>query len=614
MQYIRNGLLLCSLLITSLLTSCNSTTEHSTQKEEPKQTAPWHHSAIWYQVFPERFYNGDTSNDPTLASLAGTWPYEEPEQWEVHPWTSDWYEMQPWEKASGKDFWYNAQLRRYGGDLQGLIDKLDYLQTLGVNALYLNPVFESASLHKYGATSYHHIDRHFGPDPAGTDALLAQEDPADAATWVWTPADSLFLELIQEVHKRDMHIVIDGVFNHVGIPFWAFQDVKEKGAESEYKDWFYINSFDDPATAANEFSYEGWVGIADLPELREDSTGLVDPVKAHLHDVVRRWMDPNGDGNPADGIDGWRLDVAHQVDLQFWKEFRSWCDEINPDSYLTGEVWWEDYEENEMINARPWLEGDAFHAVMNYRFGDIARRLLVSEEMAIMPSQAAKEIDYYRNTYGTAATRQLMNLAGSHDTERIGSAVMNPDYRIDHGASVRDNPDYNTRKPGPDAYRKQQLLVAFQFMLEGSPYIYYGDETGMWGADDPDCRKPMVWEGMDYAPEIYLPDGSTHDPDQVAFDQRMFGFYQFMARLRAENPVLSLGELEWTILDDRFGVIALRRFDGDTEIRAAFNCTSEDQPLDLSKAGYFADDIKLYGRELHEGMLEPKSFLIWKKK
>lgn len=145
----------------------------------------WAADAIWYQIFPERFRNGDAKNDPVPASLEGTWPYEVPVGWKVSPWTSDWYALQPWEQASGKDFYHNAQLRRYGGDLQGILDRLDYLKDLGVNALYLNPVFDSPSLHKYGAARYHHIDRHFGPDPAGDAPLFAAEDPADPTTWRW---------------------------------------------------------------------------------------------------------------------------------------------------------------------------------------------------------------------------------------------------------------------------------------------------------------------------------------------------------------------------------------------------------------------------------------------
>lgn len=243
-------------------------------------TAPspdWAKDAIWYQIFPGRFHNGDPSNDPTIESLQGTWPYDRQEEWEVSSWTAQWYRLQPWEKRNGKGFYYNAQLRRYGGDLRGILDKLDYLEELGINAIYLNPVFESASYHKYGCTMWHHIDNNFGPDPQGDRAVWERENPADPATWEWTSADRLFLTLINEVHRRDMKIIIDGVFNHVGIPFWAFQDVMRRGRESPYTDWFIITAFDNPATLPNEFQYQGWYGVPDLPEIRENEMGPVPP-------------------------------------------------------------------------------------------------------------------------------------------------------------------------------------------------------------------------------------------------------------------------------------------------------------------------------------------------
>ncbi|SVD46962.1 uncharacterized protein METZ01_LOCUS399816, partial [marine metagenome] len=284
----------------------------------------------------------DHENDPDLESLKGTWPYEEITWWEITPWTSDWYEFQPWEKANGYDHRYQFQWRRYGGDIQGIIDKLDYLKELGVNAIYLNPIFESPSSHKYGAKYFHHVDNNFGPDPVGDSIIWETESPENPDTWRWTSADLLFLDLIREVHSRDMHIIIDGVFNHVGIPFWALQDVFDNGKKSEYAEWFKVKQWDDPNTPENEFDYEGWFGIKDLAELKENSDGLLPPIEEHIHAVVKRWMDPNNDGDPSDGIDGWRLDVAELVNINFWKKFRGWVNEINPDAYLTGEVWWED--------------------------------------------------------------------------------------------------------------------------------------------------------------------------------------------------------------------------------------------------------------------------------
>ncbi|HYQ85689.1 MAG TPA: alpha-amylase family glycosyl hydrolase, partial [Bacteroidota bacterium] len=181
------------------------------------QVPAWAKRAVWYQIFPERFRNGDPKNDPRVDDLAGSWPHETPARWSISPWTSDWYRLQPWESEDAKGFYYHAQLRRYGGDLQGVIDKLDYLSDLGVTALYFNPLFESPSLHKYDATMYHHIDNNFGPDPDGDRRLWAAENPADPKTWKWSAADSLFLRLLKEAHRRGMKVVLDGVFNHVGM-------------------------------------------------------------------------------------------------------------------------------------------------------------------------------------------------------------------------------------------------------------------------------------------------------------------------------------------------------------------------------------------------------------
>ncbi len=171
-------------------------------------TPEWAKHVIWYQIFPERFRNGDPSNDPTRERING------PKGWRPSAWTSDWYERAEWEKNMGDNFLDGVYYRRYGGDLQGIIDKLDYLQDLGIGALYLNPIFEAVSLHKYDASCYRHVDRFFGPDPEGDRAIIDQEEPQNRETWQWTAADELFLQLIEEVHNRGMKIIIDGVFSH----------------------------------------------------------------------------------------------------------------------------------------------------------------------------------------------------------------------------------------------------------------------------------------------------------------------------------------------------------------------------------------------------------------
>ncbi len=552
------------------------------------RTPDWAVDAVWYQIFPERFRNGDPSNDPVSASLEGTWPYETPPGWRVSPWTSDWYAAQPWELANGKGFFHHAQLRRYGGDLQGILTKLDYLQKLGVNALYLNPIFESPSLHKYGATCFHHVDKHFGPDPAGDLKLFAAEDPADPVTWQWSAADRLFLKLIAEVHRRGMKIIIDGVFNHTGIPFWALQRAKREGPGSAYAEWFHIKHWDDPTTPTDEFEWQGWAGVKDLPELNRDEHTLYAPVRRHLQAIVQRWMDPNGDGDPSDGIDGWRFDVAAEVPIAFWEEVRTWVQKINPHAYLTGEIWWEDYPQVRFRNARPWLDR-AFDGVMNYRFGDAAYQFFNQPE-AISATRFGELLALQYQDYGYERCLQLQNLYDSHDTARLGSAVVNPQLRQDHGASVREHPEYLVRRPNTQEKRRWHQLVAFQFLAPGAPYIYYGDEVGMWGADDPDCRKPMVWSDLNYRPERAHPFGQRRSADPVAVDQTLWSFYHEWILRRRRLEVLRRGDFQIVLADDAARAFAFRRNLKGASVVAIFNASDSEIRLPMNRLGLKEQD------------------------
>ena len=520
----------------------------------------WAKTAIWYQIFPERFYNGDKSNDPKPIDMEGAWPYYVPDGWQISPWTSDWYKLQPWEVKTGHDFYWNAGVRRYGGDLQGVLDKLDYLQNLGINAIYLNPIFESPSLHKYDASMYHHIDNNFGPDPNGDRKLWAQENPADPETWKWTSADKLFLKLIKEVHKRGMKIIIDGVFNHTGTQFWAFKDVVKNQQKSKYKNWYTIKKWEDPNTKENEFDYEGWLGVKDLPEFREDANGLVTGPKEHIHDIVKRWMDPNGDGDPSDGIDGWRLDVAEQVNHNFWKEFRTWVKGINPNAYIVGEIWWDDWNKNVMMDARPWLKGDEFDAVMNYRFARALKRFVINQKERLNPSGFADSLNTLYTQYPTENNYVMMNLLDSHDVERVASMLVNPDIWYDHNGNPGSNKDFDVHKPTHYERLKQRLITGIQFTLPGAPDIYYGDEAGMWGGDDPDCRKPMVWPDMKYETETTHPFGKKRPADEVKFDQSLFDWYKKLAEIRKDNPVLSLGKIEFVAKDDVNKILEYKRY------------------------------------------------------
>ncbi len=298
----------------------------------------WVTDAIFYQIFPERFRNGDPTNDPTRASLETE---DVPESWAISSWTADWYEKAAWEKEIKDDFYEGGVFhRRFGGDLQGVLDKLDYIEKLGINAIYFNPVFYGRSLHKYDGASMHHIDPYFGPDPEGDLAIIASET-SDPKSWQWTAADKLFLELIQQLHSRSIRVIIDGVFNHTGRDFFAFANLRERQQQSPYKDWYIVQHYDDPKTPGNEFSYKSWWGFETLPEFADAPGGkdLHPGPKQYVFDITRRWMDPNGDGDPTDGIDGWRLDVANEVPPQFWKDWNTLVRELNPEAYTVGEYW-----------------------------------------------------------------------------------------------------------------------------------------------------------------------------------------------------------------------------------------------------------------------------------
>ncbi|OGU34850.1 MAG: alpha-amylase [Ignavibacteria bacterium GWB2_35_6b] len=576
----KNAIIFFSIIFMPFITNCSSP-----KNEEIPRVPEWAKHAVWYQIFPERFNNGDTLNDPKPIDMEGGWPYQTPEEWHTTPWTSDWYKFQPWEKTNGHDFYWNAGTRRYGGDLQGVLDKLDYLQELGITAIYFNPVFESPSLHKYDATMYHHIDNNFGPDPEGDRKIWTEENPEDRATWKLTSADKLFLKLIDELHKRNMKIIIDGVFNHVGSTFWAFKSLQEKQQGSKYKDWFTVKNWDDKNTTENEFDYEGWYGVKDLPEIKEDENGLVESFANHVHDVLKRWMDPNGDGNPSDGIDGWRLDVAEMVNINYWKKFRTQVKEINPDAYITGEIWWKDWNNNVMMNAAPWLQGDTFDAVMNYRFTRAVKKFIMDQKTQINASGFVDSLNTLAREYNKENLYTMMNLLGSHDVERLASVIVNPDIWYDHRAKPSETPEWDIRKPNERERMIQKLAIGIQMTMPGAPMIYYGDEAGMWGGDDPDCRKPMVWKELNYEIETAHPFGKTRPADEVKFNEDIFDWYKKLITIRKTNDVLSNGEVEYFMKDNDNKVLGYRRYNNDESIFIVVNNNDvgKEITLDLQK-------------------------------
>ncbi len=502
--------------------------------------------------------------------------------WQVQPWMADWYKLQPWEARRSDNFYKSVFFRMCGGDLQGVIDKLDYLYDLGIQGVYFNPLFESPSLHKYNGSSYHHIDDNFGPDPAGDKArLLAAQETDDPATWIWTSADSLFLQLIQEMHRRDMHIVIDGVFNHLGDRSFAFQDVKKNQQNSIYKDWFDIEAWDDPATPQNEFKYKGWWGVQTLPELAEDSLGLVSGPREYVFSATRRWLDPNGDGDPADGIDGWRLDVAEEVALPFWLEWNALVKSINPGAITVAEIW---------NDASEWIKSGAFDGTMNYQFSMALQAFFINQQKTIDASAFAQKLDKLNKNYGNETSQLLWNLMDSHDTDRLASMIVNPDRDYDRMAGPRDNPDYDVRKPNGQEYKVLMQVAAFQMTYSGAPMIYYGTEAGMWGGDDPDDRKPMLWPDMAFENESHHPlTGKKRPDDMNKFDSDLYHFYKKLIRIRRENPVLQTGSLQIPEQLENGSVMFFKRKNDKRSALLLFNKLKKTATVELALSGEYKD-------------------------
>ncbi len=532
------------------------------------QVPEWVADAIFYQIFPERFDNADPGNDPTRDTLEA----EVPESWRISPWTGDWYARDDWERELGADFFEHGVFhRRYGGDLQGVIDRLDYLQDLGINAIYLNPVFEARSLHKYDGNSFHHVDRHFGPDPQGDAALMATET-ADPKTWKWTAADRLFLELLEEAHARGIRVVIDGVFNHTGRDFFAFQDVRRRGRASPYAGWYTVLAEDDPDTPENEFRYQCWWGIDTLPEFADtpDGKDLGPGPKEYILAITRRWMDPDGDGDPADGIDGWRLDVAREVPVAFWRDWHALVEQLNPAAYTVAEEWDE---------ASGFLDAAAFDATMNYYgFSFPVKGFLI--DGTLPATEAVAEFRDRLDHHVPARRYAMLNLIDGHDTDRVASMIVNaarrpyeqPDrFDFDIAVSPRHHADYDLRSPDARERRIQRMVALLQLTYVGAPMMYYGTEAGMWGADDPCDRMPMVWPGMQFELQAADPRGRDREPCAVGFDQATFAFYRAAIELRNTYPCLRRGTIEFLPADDEARFLAFQRQDARDRLLVGFN-------------------------------------------
>jgi len=553
----------------------------------------WSLGRVWYQVFPERFSNGDPANDPD--TFGGT----------VLPWDAPWYETEPieieaaWNRrlSDPRVFGYGASRaggafdavvfqRRYGGDLQGVVERLDHIRSLGADGLYLCPVFASRSLHKYDARDHRHVDPAFGPAVSGRDVSFdVPDDPADETTWLWTAGDRYLVDVvIPEARARGMRVMLDGVWNHVGLDHWAFRDVQENGRASPFAEWFDAD-FDHDGRLVG---WEGWSRRnGPLPEFLQVGGDLNAGAKAHLFAVTRRWMDPNGDGDPSDGIDGWRLDVAAEVGRAFWKDWRALVKSINPEALIVAEIW---------HDADAWFDGTAFDAQMQYPFAFAG-----TDWLGRTPGfDAAGFVSAMERVTGTRRGIDLaqLTLLASHDTERLASMLSNPrgDGFYDRGAS-RGDVWAGRYEPEPTAaaLERSVLGAALQAVWPGSPMVYGGDEWGLPGADDPSNRVPIPWDTV------------TGDPAAVGVRDEYAAW--FGLRDDAEvGPVLRYGSVRRVEHPHERVLAVSRRLNG---VRVVAVLNAADRPVRASGiAERWGVRRALVGGE-SSGVLPARSAVAW---
>jgi cyclomaltodextrinase / maltogenic alpha-amylase / neopullulanase len=543
------------------------------EQQNPPATPDWAKDAIWYQIFPERFRNGAPQSDPRPEDFGGNVP-----DWRICPWGMEWYGRDDWEKPRADNFWATVFNRRFGGDLVGLRDQLPYLQQLGINAIYLNPIFWAPSLHKYDATVYHHVDPTFGPDRAGDlRALAAANETEEPATWIWTAADRYFLDLVADVHARGMRLILDGVFNHSGTLCFAFQDLKKNGAASKYADWYRVTKWNDDGS----FDHAGWGGHGMLPEFGRDADTLNPGIKKYIFDSTRRWMDPSGQGRPSEGIDGWRLDVAYCVPHGFWREWHAHVRSINPDAYTTGEI---------VGPAQDWIRPDEFSAVMNYEWAYPTIAFFTTNAVFTGATEFRARIDALHARHEPGSTLILQNLLDSHDTGRILTLLESacPPFNAwdpyFNWPKVADNPALKTQRPGPEAKQALKLAAAWQMAGPGAPMIYYGTEVGMWGANDPCDRQPMLWSDIAYDDETQGFRAPLLAPSPRAPDLDLFAFYQRLIAIRKAEPALRRGSFRWLPSPDEATLVFERELDGAT-IWCAIHKGQDEVLVELPQAG-----------------------------
>lgn len=449
----------------------------------------WVQDAIFYQIFPDRFANGDVSNDPPNVQAWGS----KPTYWGFQ-----------------------------GGDLRGIIEKFNYLLDLGINAIYMNPIFLSPSTHRYNTDDYYAIDPLLG---GMTD----------------------FRALLQVARSNNVRVILDGVFNHCSRGFFAFSNLLENQDHSPYRDWFHVRRFPVDAYAPGKAeNYLGWWGHKSMPKFNTSNPA----VRRYILGIARYWIEQ--------GIDGWRLDVPNEIDDDaFWAEFRQIVKQANPDAYLVGEIWTSDPR---------WVGPTHFDGLMNYPVRDAWLECMNGELLKI--SEFANRVENLLKLYPRENVYAMYLPLGSHDTERLYTLLNN---------------DIN----------KVKQAYAFLFGYPGAPAIYYGDEIGLKGGKDPDCRGAFPW-----------------NPDYWLMELR--AWLQTLISTRKRLAALRRGDYRRVLVDDRKRCYSFARTLGDERVLVVINASPTQRHLRLpvSELGWEDGRIlrNLLGRE--EYLVSGDSLLV----
>lgn len=501
-------------------------------------TPDWAKGAIMYQIFVDRFYNGDSSNDvEDREYLYIGMPVERVKDWHENPHTLD--------------------VRRfYGGDLQGVLDKLDYLEELGIEVIYFNPLFVSPSNHKYDIQDYDYIDPHYGRIIKDCEGVLSADEKSNENAQKYRvrtgakenldASNALFVKLVEEMHKRGMRVILDGVFNHCGSfnkwmdreRLYEMQDGYDKGAfveeDSPYNSFFYFTKKDWPYNK----EYEGWWGNDTLPKLNYENSPMLEE---YILQIGKKWL------SPPYNIDGWRLDVAadlgntNEYNHLFWKKFRKVVKEVNPNALIIAEHYGDPVE---------WLQGDEWDTVMNYdAFMEPVTWFLTGmekhsdefrEDMLGNADAFVSSMKHYMAKMLTPSLQTAMNELSNHDHSRFLTRTNHKAGRVQTLGCAAADKNVN------EAVMREAVIM--QMTWPGAPTLYYGDEVGVCGFTDPDNRRTYPW-GRE--------------------NRSLLKFHQEMIRIHKEERFLRTGSLK--MLGWKYQVLAYARFLKEEQIVVLVN-------------------------------------------